>query len=254
MISESHNSLIKIEKRIATLGQRLGVDIRDSKIWEKALCHSSAAVKDSLDSESNERLEFLGDSILNAVISAALFRRTEHFSEGELSKIRSKLVDEASLAEIARGIDLGDAILMSAGEERTGGRCRDALLADAFEAIVGAVFIDLGFVCCETMVLRLFQQKLAQSLRDYLKKDFKSALQEFTQSKFQARPVYHLNSLEGPDHALSFEVQVKFRNKVLGRGVGSSKKRASQNAAFVALDRLCKDPQLMDELAKEGAT
>lgn len=184
----------------------------------------------------NERLEFLGDAVLGLVISTALMIRQELFAEGDLSKIRSSLVNEDSLAGVAAEIDLGPCLLLGKGEEKSVAEMRRSLLADALEALIGAVYEDGGFEQARVVVDRLFASRLTGTLSPLLQRDFKTMLQEFTQEKFQLVPAYRVAKASGPDHAKEFLVEVLVNGEMKGRGSGDSKKRASQSAAKEALN------------------
>lgn len=191
----------------------------------------------------NERLEFLGDAVLGLVISTALMVRQELFAEGDLSRIRASLVNEESLAGVAQEIELGGCMLLGKGELRNASEVRRSLLADALEALIGAVYEDGGFEQAGRVVNRLFASRLVGTLSPLLQRDYKTMLQEFTQEKFQVVPTYRVVQETGPDHAKEFLVEVDVNGKVKGRGVGDSKKRASQWAAKEALGVLHSEKQ-----------
>jgi len=234
---------------ISGLCSKLDWNFINPDLLLEALTHSSAARdfnrshKDILEPVPwNERLEFLGDSVLGLALSTALLKHPEKFPEGELSKIRAALVNEESLALIAKDLGLGEALILSKGEEKGGGREKPSVLADAVEAVLGAIFLDGGFAEAEKIILKLYEYQLSKHLKDLIQKDFKSRLQELTQSKYKEIPTYEVVSQKGPDHNTSFEVEVKFRGVILGRGDGATKKRASQIAAQNALLSLQKEP------------
>jgi ribonuclease-3 len=184
----------------------------------------------------NERLEFLGDTVLSLAVSHKLMERKERFDEGELSRIRASLVNEETLAEIARDIGLGECLLLGKGEENSDGRKRDSLLADALEALLGAAFLDKGFDRASELVGQLFFSKLESDVQLLVQMDFKTMLQEVTQDKMRVTPEYEVVGETGPDHDKEFEVVVLLSGEERGRGRGASKKRASQAAAREALD------------------
>lgn len=207
------------------------------KLMRTALTHSSYANEQEGDGD-NERLEFLGDAVLELCISEEGYRRFPHAPEGQLTRIRSQLVKEKSLAAIARGLDLHRHILLGKGEELQGGRDRDALLADAFEALMGAVFLDGGFEAARLTILHIFEDKwpVVEMLPET--KDYKSRLQEVAQERFRDRPVYVLAGTSGPEHEKIFMVDATLPTGACFRGISTSVKRAEQEAARLALDDL----------------
>lgn len=226
------------------LQEMIGYFFRDPALLMEAMTHSSAAREynhrvGAADQALvwNERLEFLGDSVLSLVISTRIMVGTRRLNEGELSKIRAGVVQERSLAGAARDIDLGACLLLSKGEQRSGGSEKDSLLADALEALIGAVYLDGGFGEAEKVVNRVINYQLVDDWRELLVVDYKTQLQEVIQEERKATPFYELADISGPAHAPHFVVQVKVGNDVLAIGRGSSKKRASQDAAMHALKR-----------------
>ena len=186
----------------------------------------------------NERLEFLGDAVLGLVVSTILIGRQEQFAEGELSRIRASLVNEDALAEMAQDIGLGAALLLGKGERKGGGIRRKSLLADALEALIGAVYEDTGLGAARTVIESLYGEKLTGALKPLLQRDFKTMLQEWTQEKSLGVPSYRVVRETGPDHSKEFVVEVLIKGEVFGSGVGDSKKRASQVAARQAFEKL----------------
>jgi len=215
----------------AALDYRFG----DATLVETALTHRSFT-NETQDTEraDNERLEFLGDAVLALVSSDLLMRRFPEHPEGELSKARAAIVNEAGLARIADTLTLGQWIFLGRGEEQAGGRQKRSLLANAFEALVGAVYLDGGFTAAFAVAARLIEPVLAD-LPAVASKDFKSRLQELAQAKLQLAPSYLVLSERGPDHAKTFEVAILIGEKEYGRAFGRSKKEAQQNAAEQAL-------------------
>lgn len=219
----------------------LGYNYSDLSILVEALTHSSYArefnrkMPDKSKVPWNERLEFLGDSVLSLVISSTLVFDANHFSEGDLSRIRASLVNEKTLAAIAQELHLGKKLLLSSGERRAEGYKKPSLLADAVEALIGATFIDGGFQAAKEMVLTIYKSRLSKPLDKIPSGDFKTQLQELTQKTIQLRPEYIITGIEGPDHAPSFEVKVSVSDRLVSKGAGPSKKEASQNAARQAL-------------------
>ncbi len=223
------------------LCERLHFTFRTPQLLLESMTHSSAAryiqkrLPRDFEIPWNERLEFLGDSVLSLVLSSELLQRPEGFPEGQLSKIRASLVNESTLARISRLLQIGDCLLLGPGEERAGGRAKDSVLADALEAFFGAIYLDSGFDSVRRVILDLYHELLASSLTELTQQDYKSRLQELTQGAFKEAPVYKVIKRDGPDHQLDFSVEVLFRGRSLGMGHGPSKKSASQEAARAAL-------------------
>jgi len=219
----------------AILEDKLDYVFRDASLVETALTHRSwmNETQDTLRTD-NERLEFLGDAVLALVSSDLLMRRFPEQPEGELSKARAAIVNEAGLARIADTLTLGQWIFLGRGEEQAGGRLKRSLLANAFEALVGAVYLDGGFAAAYRVAGQLIEPGLADVPAE-ANKDFKSRLQELAQAKLQMAPSYTVLSERGPDHAKTFEVAILIGDKEYGRAFGRSKKEAQQNAAEQAL-------------------
>ncbi len=207
------------------------------KFLTMALTHSSYA-NEQEGKDDNERLEFLGDAVLELCISEEGFKRFPDVPEGGLTRIRSQLVKEKSLAELARELRLDKYVLLGKGEELQGGRERDALLADTFEAVLGAVFLDGGFETAKKTILHIFREKWPEQAEMPETKDYKSRLQEVSQDRFKDRPVYALAEARGPEHGKVFDVNVSLPSGEIYRGQGTSVKRAEQDAARKALDAL----------------
>ncbi len=218
--------------QLEALERALGVRFRDRGLLELALRHDSFAHERGADREHYERLEFLGDAVLNLVVSDYLFRQYPERSEGELAKERARLVSEAALAHLGRRLRLGGYLLLGRGEEKGGGRDRPGLLADAVEAVLGAVYADAGYGVAHALATRWLGE-LLQSLPGRTE-DFKSRLQERLQESGRL-PRYRIVEAAGPDHARSFRVRVEVEGNVIGEGVGRSKKEAEQAAAEEAL-------------------
>ncbi len=225
---------------LAELEAALGHVFTRRDLLVTALTHSSFKNEVPEPVEDNERLEFLGDAVLDLAVSQWLFREHPSSSEGELSQLRARVVDARSLAQIGLGLDLGDRLRMGVGEERTGGRRRRSLLADAVEAVIGAVYVDAGFEPANQVVLRLVGEALAGLGQGRLR-DAKSLLQEWAQEHHRVTPRYDIISVEGPDHASHFEAEVVVDGVLTARGEGRSKKEAHQRAAEAALARIGAD-------------
>lgn len=220
------------------LQQILHYEFKDESLLVTALTHSSRVNEGGGGSESNERLEFLGDAVLELSVSEELFARFPEEREGRLTRLRARLVKESSLAVMARSIDLNRFLLLGRGEETQGGRDRDSLLADAFEAVLGAIFLDGGYDAGKSCVYRLFSNSWPETASLPRTKDFKTALQEYTQQQFKQRPVYGLMRMTGPDHAKDYEVKVSLPDGREFCAEGASKKKAEQNAARKALESM----------------
>ncbi|BCS89388.1 ribonuclease III [Pseudodesulfovibrio sediminis] len=210
------------------------------KFLESALTHSSFA-NEQEGSGDNERLEFLGDAVLELCISEEGFKRFPDAAEGQLTRIRSQLVKEQSLAVLARGLHLDQYIRLGRGEELQGGRERDALLADALEALLGAVFLDGGFEAAKKTILTIFEDLWPARAVLPETKDYKSRLQEVSQERFKERPIYVLAGTSGPEHEKIFKVDVTLPQGEIFRGTSTSVKRAEQEAARVGLEYLGDD-------------
>jgi|YelNatPaOPRAMG01_1025707.scaffolds.fasta_scaffold02371_1 ribonuclease-3 len=215
----------------------LGVTFRDPKLLSQALTHRSYAHEASLETgETNERLEFLGDAVLDLVISDHLFRHYRDLDEGKLTRIRSYLVNMGSLAELAREMGLGEHVLLSRDERADGGAEKASIISDALEALIGAVYLDQGLEAARKMVLRIFGERLEEAARGDLDFDYKSRLQELAVKEKGVLPRYRLRE-EGPDHCKVFHAVVYVGDRRMGSGSGTSKKEAEQAAARDALRR-----------------
>ena len=217
----------------------LGLDFEDQGLLRQALVHRSY-LNEHPDSplESYERMEFLGDAVLELVVSTALYARLPSLSEGELTKLRSQLVCGDSLAGAAHSIGLGDALLLGRGEETTGGRSRNTILAAAFEALVAAVFLDRGYQHARDFVLKTLAGPLETACCDGAPRENpKSALQELFQGLGEPAPTYRLAEASGPDHRPVFIMEALLDGEVIGRGEGGRKSDAERAAAQDALDR-----------------
>lgn len=218
------------------LEKKIGIKFKNKDLLEEALTHKSFSMEKG-HQLFNERLEFLGDSILNAAITEFLFKRFPKEDEGKLSKLKSQLVARPSLVEWAKELKIGTYLKMSESEEGTGGRERDSLIANAVEALIGAIFLDQGFEKAREFVLQKFTKK-----KRIIEKDYKSKLQEIIQKKYKIPPTYIIQNENGPDHDKTFCTEVRIKKKFLGEGKGKSKKEAEQDAAHSAL-KILKSPQ-----------
>lgn len=221
---------------LAALQQTLGISFNDPSLLEQALVHSSYVnEKPDIVSASNERLEFLGDAVLGLVVAERLYQDFPHSAEGEMTRLRAALVRRDTLARMAIIINLGDYLYLGKGEEASGGRCKPANLAGAFEAIIAAIFLDQGSITARDFILSLFKEELQRIASHGARVDYKSQLQEFIQTREQQTPAYQVVETMGPDHDRRFTVEVRAGDSVLGRGSGKSKKAAETEAARAAL-------------------
>jgi ribonuclease-3 len=224
---------------LAKLQPSLGVSFSDLSLLERALVHSSYINENpGFALASNERLEFLGDAVLDLIVAEKLYRDFPQFSEGEMTRLRAAVVRRETLARMARAIRLGDYLYLGKGEEASGGRRKPTNLAGALEAVIAAIFLDQGLTATKDFILRLFNEELERVVSRGAWVDYKSRLQELTQAKQQPTPVYQLVEAVGPAHDRRFTVEVKIGDTVLGTGSGKSKKIAETEAACSALQRL----------------
>lgn len=223
---------------LASLEEHLGYAFADKALLEQSLTHTSFAHEQPEPTAHNERLEFLGDAVLDLVLSEHLVRAFPLATEGDLSKRRSHLVNEGALAERARLLGLGDHLRLGRGEEMTGGRDKSSLLAGAFEALVAALYLEAGYDRARAVVVAQFAEVLEGEASMVPPTDFKSRLQERCQEAGEGLPSYTVVTQRGPDHEKTFEVEVVLSEQFLGRGTGRSKREAEQAAARRALGRL----------------
>lgn len=222
------------------LQKDLNYFFKDEEILITALTHSSYANENKLGVEGyNERLEFLGDAVLSLIVSQYLYKKYPHYPEGELTKIRAKVVCESSLAKAAEQIDLGKYLLLGKGEESTGGRFRESILADASEAIAGAIYMDSDFDTVYVLMLERFEQDIVNAVdRGKLFNDYKTELQEILQKTNKSKLEYIVYNEEGPDHNKVFYMNVVINEIIIGTGSGKNKKEAEQAAAKDALKNM----------------
>jgi ribonuclease-3 len=228
-----------LKKLIKKIEKIIGKKIENIEIIENALTHTSYANENNLPhSRSNERLEFLGDSILGFVIAEELFKRFPESPEGSLAKAKAILASEEVLSKLSKELKIGDVLFLGKGEELSGGRGRDSILADAFEAVIAAVYLACGMDAVKKFINSLFEHKYKKAINEELIIDSKTKLQELTQKKFKVLPKYSIVDQYGPSHNLTFIAEVSVNGEVLGKGSGKSKKEAEQKAAEEALRRL----------------
>lgn len=225
-----------METELNRLEKIIGYQFRDKGLLVHAMSHSSYANERQMDKlMSNERLEFLGDAVLELVSSEFLFCNNRNLPEGKLTKLRASMVCEPSLAFSARAFGMERFILLGKGEELTGGRSRDSIVSDALEALIGAIYLDGGYKCAQDFILKFVLNDLDHKK---LFSDSKTMLQELVQADGEDKIIYHMLHESGPDHNKTFEVEVLIGDTVYGSGIGKTKKGAEQNAAYKALLKL----------------
>jgi len=220
------------------LQNKIGYTFSQPPLLRLALTHPSIAHEQGVPTQTNQRLEFLGDAVLQLVLTRELYERFPAFDEGPLTNARAKLVNRRSLAEHGRKLGLGKELIVSRGEELHGGRDRPSALADAYEALLGAIFLDGGFDAAREVILREFQEAVGTLTVIPIMENPKGELQEFLQATSTEAPQYHVASASGPDHDRVFECIVQHEGVELARGVGKSKKAAESEAALAALLKL----------------
>jgi ribonuclease III len=227
------------KKNLKRVEKSIGYSFRKLSLLKRALTHKSFANENKLPpEEQNERLEFLGDAVLELSVSELLMSKYPHYSEGDLSKLRAAIVNEKQLASFARDFRLGDTLYLGKGEEQTSGREKPSLLADACEAILGAIYLDRGFAKASQVIQKHYKKLLDHTAEADIYKDYKTELQEKSQSLYRSIPRYRLVAETGPDHDKVFEIDLVIRGEVMGSGTGRSKKDAEQMAAREALQKL----------------
>ena len=246
-IIESHREdvgsrVVRLRDEFDDLQTRIEYRFRDRGLLEHALTHKSRAAEDvSGGVADNESLEFLGDAVLGLVVADTLFRQYPAYTEGQKSKIKSQVVSTQTLARHAGKLRLGEHLILGRGEEKTGGRFKPALLADAYEALIAAIYLDGGLDAASAFLQREFKEAIdAGAAHDYVGQDYKSALQERLQALGRPLPEYRIAGEAGPDHRKVFSVDVVAAGEVLGRATGKAKKEAEQEAARLALEKLQK--------------
>ena len=246
-IIESHRTelrngeVVRLRDEFDALQQAIGYRFRDRGLLEHAMTHTSRANEDvSGGVHDNESMEFLGDAVIGFVIADVLFREFPEFDEGEKSKTKAALVSTTTLARQAERLNLGEHLLLGRGEEKTGGRRKQALLADGYEALIAAIYLDGGIEHVRAFIVREFAPLLTEVQRHGIagSQDYKSALQELLQARDLPLPEYRLVGTMGPDHRKLFQVEVVVNGEALAESTGPSKKEAEQDAARAALDKL----------------
>jgi ribonuclease-3 len=226
---------------LAALQSTLGITFNDSSLLEKSLVHRSYLNENPHQTESNERLEFLGDALIGLAIADELYRRFPERHEGELTKLRSAVVRRESLAEIADLLHLGQYLYLGRGEAQGGGRNRERNLACVFEAVIGAALLDSGYDVARNLVLKLLKEPMEQAVEQMDTMDYKSRLQEVVQAQQQYALGYRVIEMTGPDHDRVFRVEVTVGGIAIGVGSGKSKQQAEKDAARVALEALSRE-------------
>ncbi|WP_295715347.1 ribonuclease III [uncultured Mitsuokella sp.] len=225
-------------QQLLTLSKRLGVKFHDIGLLDQALTHTSYANESKRNTAHNERLEFLGDAVLELASSTYLYEHFPEMPEGELTKTRASIVCSMTLASLASNLHLGDYLLLGRGEEMGGGRTRQTNLEDVFEAVIGAVYLDQGWETAQDYVVRQLSGEFEKVEHGAILKDYKTILQEIVFRKEGQSIDYELVSESGPDHAKEFTFRVRVTGRVMGEGTGHSKKEAEQHAARVALEKI----------------
>jgi ribonuclease-3 len=231
----------KTKQKIETpqdFAKRLSLKFKDWLLLSRALTHRSYLNEHPEALEDNERLEFLGDAILDFIVGAWLYNEFPEMPEGDLTRMRSALVQTEQLAEFARNLSLGNALKLGYGEVQGGGRNRDALLCDAYEALIGAIYLDSGIEAVKKFIFPSLLEARDNILLNHKQEDPKSKLQEWTQAKGFPTPLYVICNSTGPDHSKVFEVDVQINSKVYARGSGPSKQAAEKAAAKSALEKI----------------
>jgi len=225
------------EQPAEPLQQRLGYTFRSPALLREAVTHTSYLnERPDVSGPHNERLEFLGDAVLDLIVSEFFLRRFPGAPEGDLSRLKANVVSEAALARVAQELDLGAALALGRGEDLTGGRQKPSLLANALEAVIAAVYVDGGLAAARGVIERIFRIALDEDVRSHV--DHKTELQELCQRTFGVLPSYTVLREAGPDHQKTFDIQLTIRNEVYGTGSGRSKKEAEQHAARMAIERI----------------
>lgn len=241
-MSDTKNKDEQTYDSLTVLEDGLGYIFQQRSHLQTALCHSSFAFEQTTNpQQDNEVLEFIGDAVLDLAVGEILLKKFAEVREGELTRMRASLVNEASLAALASDLDLGDYISLGKGEEQTGGRDKPSILACAYEAVIGAVFVDNGYEAARDIVIRQFLPLILRGKQTMLQADAKSSLQEMAQAHFGEAPTYHLEKEEGPDHQKVFTVSVHFQGRTHAVATASNKKEAEQRAAALAIETFASD-------------
>ena len=225
-------------QELSLFEKHAGIRFRNHRFLNLAFCHRSFANESTGAIDNNEKLEFLGDSVLGLVVCEYLYRRLPSKNEGDLARIKSFVVSESSLEIIAKSLKVDNFILIGRGEEYSGGRSKTGIIADCMEAIFGAYYIDSGFRAAKKFMLELLEPEIQKVLEERHKKDYKTLLQEYVQKRYKNYPKYVLDKKTGPDHDRTFWVNVKIEGVDYGPGKGKNKKEAEQIAAGIAYETI----------------
>lgn len=225
------------KKALTAFLKSAGIKFRNLELLNLSFTHRSVS-NEAVHRSNNERLEFLGDAVLGVVCATVLYERFREKSEGELAKIKSVVVSEQILSVIARDLQIDGLLILGRGEELSGGRQKNAILADALEALFGALYLDSGFTAAFSFVERCIGPEIGRVIEEKYHQDYKSLLQELSQRQFKIYPRYQLVNRSGPEHERLFRMEVQVNNRVYGPGIGRSKKGAEQEAARMALEQL----------------
>ncbi len=228
-------------KNLSELEEKLNIEFEDKELLKRAFTHRSYINESNDANKHNERLEYLGDAVLEFLASRYLFEKYPEHPEGDLTSFRSATVKTETLADTARKLDFGKYLRMSRGEETTGGRDKDYLLANTFEAILGAIYMDKGLDACDEFVKRILFPRIPNIVENRLDLDAKTQFQEIAQEMHKITPSYRVIAETGPDHNKRFEVEVSLNDKPYGKGKGPSKQKAEENAAEMALIKIEKE-------------
>ncbi|TAL38713.1 MAG: ribonuclease III [Spirochaetes bacterium] len=241
MTTEEKDPRLKKKQRVRQLTHfqnNTRTKFSDKRLLNRALTHRSYINEAGPHVKDNERLEYLGDSVLALVVNEYLFKRFEKYVEGDLAKIKSAVVSEATLSKVAKEIQLGDFILLGRGEEISGGRSRNSILANTLEAVIGALYLDAGLKESKKFVLSLLKKDIERIDSASYYRDPKTTLQEYVQKKYREKPVYEVVKESGPDHLKEFTVTLIINGVRISSGSGSSKRKAEMEAARAALEAM----------------
>lgn len=235
------NAITNLLSQSQQIETKLGYTFKDKNLLVLAFTHCSFVNENKhITPSHNERLEFLGDSVLSIIISEHLYRNMPSIPEGDLSYLRARLVEAQSCVTYIQDLQLEEYLLLGRGERMNDGRGRESILADLFEAIIGAIYLDGGLKCVETFIFEHFAKHI-QAIIKKPHKNWKAELQDYSQKRYQQQPEYHVLDTIGPDHDKTFKIAVSINDEVIGTGKGSSKKTAQQAAAANALEKLTHD-------------
>jgi ribonuclease III len=241
-----------VSKNLRKLAESLNIKFKDMSLLDLAVTHRSYVHEQKMPLEkSNERLEFLGDAVLGICIAEMLVKDFPEEPEGVLSKRRAALVNQKTLAKLAQSLELGTYLKLGKGEEKTGGRTKRSLLCDAFEAVIGAIYLDQGIHSVARYLNKMFKDLIPESRKVETSQDYKTRLQEFFQAQFKKSPRYSVVGESGPDHSKTFQVKIEHNGMIVAKGIGSSKREAEQDAAKNAFIELKVSEKALDEKKKK---